>query len=61
MTEKFLTQNEINNIALGYRWNPSMSYEEFASTNSRRLPFSERYKMYQLIESRYIQKKYENQ
>jgi len=54
---KILTKKELRDISLGYNWNPNMSFEEFVSGNGNILS-SDVQGMYNLIESRYIEAKF---
>lgn len=57
--EKKLTAEEIRKIALGFKWSPEMTYEEFSEKNSH-VVLASRWELFQKIESRYIDFKYEN-
>lgn len=55
--EKQLTVIEISNIAMGYNWNPDMSYEEFVEKNNNIGPGNGQ-EIWDLIEERYIDFKF---
>lgn len=50
-----LTEKEISDIALGYNWNPDMSYETFVQQNPE-LSMKKGYDLYMIIEDRYLEK-----
>ncbi len=54
-----LTKNQILDIALGYKWNPEMDFDEFSKHNSN-IPLSKKWEIFTLIEQRYLEKVYEN-
>ena len=57
---KILTNDELKKISLGYIWSPNMDFKKFASLN-KRLSGDEVWNIYNLIESRYIEFRYENE
>ena len=52
-----LTEEELRKIALGYNWNPDISYEDFVKNNSH-LTENTSYNIWNMIEKRYIEHLY---
>lgn len=56
--ERQFTAHELLNIALGYIWNPDMSYEDFVVANEN-LSYQTSHDLYKIINQRYIELKFE--
>ena len=50
---------EFKKISLGFDWNPDMSYKDFCSANPK-LSKERSWEVFNLIDKRYIEKRYEN-
>lgn len=55
-----MTQEQLNNISLGFDWNPDMDFDQFAKSNPR-IKVEDRWKIYDEIELRYANAKFENE
>jgi len=53
----YLTKKELQEVSMGYRWSPNMSYERFKECNQH-LKDEDSYGIYNLIDDRYIDYKY---
>lgn len=53
-----LTAEEVDKIALGYNWGSEMSLEDFCAAN-KKLSRQESYEIYEYINTRYVNYKYE--
>lgn len=59
MEENTLTEKELKDISLGYRWNPNMSFDDFVKSN-KNITYANGYSIYEMIEKRYIEYKFES-